>query len=347
MFKSISRAVITASTATEKLHERLCIDQLLPLKDAVEKNTTSGADVIGGLSQVPKTLPCRYFYNDRGSELFEQICTLPEYYPTRTETAILRACALEIAAATGPCELVELGSGSATKTRILLDAYAELNDSLRYMPIDVSGGMLEQSALGLLRSYGTLWVHGLVGTYELALQHLPPTPLPARMICFLGSTLGNLNPQECEHFFKQITAALQPGEYFLLGVDLQKPQEQLEAAYNDALGITAKFNLNILDHLNQRFSGNFDLTQFRHLAFYNKSRHQIEMHLKSLRDQVVRLEALDLNIALASGETILTEISRKFSLSSIGEDLEAQGLVPQQVWADPNHWFGLLLCQLQ
>jgi dimethylhistidine N-methyltransferase len=334
------------STALEELNKRLHL-QLLSSTESLEQDVASGGDVIHGLSQTPKTLPPRYFYDDRGSELFEQICALPEYYLTRTETAILQAYAPEVARITGPCELVELGSGSATKTRLLLDAYSGLGYPLRYLPIDVSGGMLESSALDLLTAYPALQVHGLVGTYELALKRLTPTRLPTRMICFLGSTLGNLNSQECETFFTQIFGALQPGEYFLLGVDLQKSQEQLEAAYNDRQGITAEFNLNILRHLNQRFAGDFDLSQFIHWAFYNQSQHQIEMHLKSLSPQTARLETLDLAIALEAGETILTEISRKFNLSQIQQDLQIKGLMPSRVWTDPNQWFGLILCQRQ
>lgn len=332
------------STALKELNKRLHL-QLLNPTDSLVQEVANGEDIIHGLSQVPKTLPPRYFYDDRGSELFEQICTLPEYYLTRTETAILQAYAPEVARITGPCELVELGSGSATKTRLLLDAYSGLGHPLRYLPIDVSGGMLKSSALDLLAAYPALQVHGLVGTYELALRRLMPTRLPTRMICFLGSTLGNLSPQACEIFFTQIVSALQPGEYFLLGVDLQKSQEQLEAAYNDRQGITAEFNLNILRHLNQRFAGDLDLSQFRHWAFYNQSQHQIEMHLKSLSPQTARLKTLDLAIALEAGETILTEISRKFNLSQIQQELQAKGLVPSRVWTDPNQWFGLILCQ--
>lgn len=335
------------STTLEKLSKRLYLEQLLSSTDSPVQDMASGADITQGLSQAPRTLPPRYFYDDRGSELFEQICSLPEYYLTRTETAILQAYAPEIARITGPCELVELGSGSAAKTRLLLDAYSRLGYPLRYLPIDVSGGMLESSALDLLISYPTLQVHGLVGTYELALRQLAPTHLPTRMICFLGSTLGNLNPQECETFFTQIVTALQPGEYFLLGIDLQKSPAQLEAAYNDRQGITAEFNLNILRHLNQQFSGNFNLSQFGHRAFYNQSQHQIEMHLKSLSPQVVQLDALDLTISLEAGETILTEISRKFNLSQIQQDLQTKGLVPSQVWTDANKWFGLILCRRQ
>lgn len=335
------------ASKTLELNRRLSLEQLLSPANLVAQDDAKGADIIQGLSQTTKTLPPRYFYDDRGSELFEQICALPEYYLTRAETAILQAYASEIARITGPCELVELGSGSSTKTRLLLNAYSRLGYPLYYSPVDVSGGILESSALNLLASYPTLQVHGLVGTYELALRQLAPTHLPARMICFLGSTLGNLNAQECQVFFTQVVTALQPGEYFLLGIDLQKSPAQLEAAYNDRQGITAEFNLNSLRHLNQQFNGNFNLNQFTHWAYYNQSEHQIEMHLKSLTAQVVQLDTLDLTISLEPGETIQTEISRKFNLSQIQQDLQANRLTPSQVWTDPNQWFALILCQRQ
>ncbi len=322
---------------------RLKLEQLLDLG----ASSDAGSDVIQGLTQTPKTLPPKYFYDDRGSELFEKICELPEYYPTRTEAVILRQYADEIARITGACELVELGSGSSTKTRLLLDAYEDLGYPLRYIPIDVSAGILESSAQQLLADYSSLQVLGLVSTYELALQKLIPTQLPTRMIFFLGSTLGNLKPQECDVFFSQITAALEVGEYFLLGVDLQKPKQVLEAAYNDSQGVTAQFNLNILNHLNRRFQGNFDTRLFEHWAFYNEQLHQIEMHLRSLKAQTVRLEALDLTVNFEVGETIMTEISRKFDLNVMQQELQSKNLKPLQVWTDPKEWFGLILCQLQ
>ena len=328
----------------KELYERLYLEQLL--QSAPSSVPERDEDVVKGLSQVPKTLPPRYFYDDQGSELFEQICGLPEYYPTRTEASILQQSAAEIAQMTGPCELVELGSGSSTKTRILLDAYGALGYPLHYLPIDVSAGILEESALHLLKSYPTLQVHGVVSTFDLALEKLAPSPLPTRMLCFLGSTLGNLNPEECDQFFTQTGDALDKGAYFLLGVDLQKPKAIVEAAYNDSQGVTAAFNLNVLRHLNRKFGGNFDLAQFKHVAFYNQSLQQIEMHLESLVDQVVYLEALDLRVTFEARETILTEISRKFNVESIQEELAAKGLVPIQTWTDPNGWFGLLLCQV-
>ena len=301
--------------------------------------------VIQGLTQTPKTLPPKYFYDDQGSQLFEQICELPEYYPTRTEASILHAYAGDIARLTGPCELVELGSGSSTKTRILLDAYQQLGHPLRYVPVDVSGGILETSAYQLLADYPTLQIQGLVSSYELALQYLQPTTLPSRMIAFLGSTLGNLNPTECDQFFAEVKTALQPGDYLLLGVDLQKSIEVLEAAYNDSQGVTAAFNLNMLQHLNHRFDGNFDLNQFEHWAFYNAQQHQIEMHLRSCQPQTVDLRQLNLTIQLAAEETIHTEISRKFNLLNLTSYLETLQLKTIQTWTDPNQWFGMMLCQ--
>ncbi|MBW4613483.1 MAG: L-histidine N(alpha)-methyltransferase [Desmonostoc vinosum HA7617-LM4] len=305
------------------------------------------SDVVKGLTQTPKSLPPRYFYDDFGSELFEKICELPEYYLTRTETAILQQYAHEIAKITGACELVELGSGSSTKTRILLNAYNQLGYPLRYLPIDVSAGILESSAKQLLADYPSLQIDAIAGTYELALAQLLPTQLPSRMICFIGSSLGNLKPHECDMFFSQITDALQVGEYFLLGVDLQKPKQILEPAYNDSQGVTAAFNLNMLNHLNRQFQGNFDTTEFKHWAFYNETEQQIEMHLRSLRSQTVELQSLNITINFAPDETILTEISRKFDLNNLQQQLTTRGLVPIKAWTDSNQWFGLLLCQLQ
>jgi len=342
---SISKTVNSNVTSENSIEKRLQIQRLVRATQVV--TLSAGSDVIKGLTQTPKSLPPCYFYDDRGSELFEQICDLPEYYLTRTETNILQQCAGEIARITGACELVELGSGSSTKTRILLDAYQQRGYPLHYLPIDVSTGILESSAKQLLRDYPSLQVYALAGTYELALAQLLPRQLPSRMICFIGSTLGNLTPGECDILFSEITEALQIGEYFLLGIDLRKPKQILEPAYNDSQGVTAAFNLNMLEHLNQQFEGNFDTTQFEHWAFYNESEHQIEMHLRSLRSQIVELRALNLKVNFALGETIFTEISRKFDLNAIKQQLTAQGLSPLHVWTDPNQWFGLLLCQLQ
>ncbi|AKG20993.1 L-histidine N(alpha)-methyltransferase [Calothrix sp. 336/3] len=336
---------MTVSKELSSISQRLQVRHLL--KDTRFQTESYGADVVQGLTQTPKTLPPRYFYDDWGSQLFEQICELPEYYVTRTETAILEKYAGEIAQVTGVCEIVELGSGSSTKTRLILDAYQAAGLPLYYLPIDVSAGILESSAKQLLVDYPTLRVQALAGTYEMALSQLGDAVLANRMICFLGSTLGNLNPQECDEFLSQITAALQLGEYFLLGVDLQKPKDILDAAYNDRQGVTAAFNLNMLTHVNRLYGGNFDVSQFTHWAFYNEDEQQIEMHLRSDRPQSIHFDALNLSVNFETDETIRTEISRKFNLEKIQQELKAKGLIPQHVWTDEQSWFGLILCQLQ
>ncbi len=331
------------SVVSNPVKQRLHIDYLL--NPAICQRIEDGSDVIRGLTQSRKSLPPHYFYDARGSLLFEQICNLPEYYPTRTETAILQQYGLEIAKSTGACELVELGSGSSTKTRILLDAYQSLGYPLRYLPIDVSSSILEESANQLLLDYPKLQIHGLVATYELALQQLNPAPLPKRMLSFLGSTLGNFTQDECDQFFSQVTLALEDGDYFLLGIDLQKPVNILEAAYNDSRGVTAEFNLNMLRHLNWRFGANFDLSFFQHHAFYNQSQNQIEMHLICQHSHSVHFSHLDLTVDFTEGESILTEISRKFNLQEMENYLEKQGLKPIHIWTDSQKWFGLILCQ--
>jgi L-histidine Nalpha-methyltransferase len=330
------------------IEARLQIETLL-MSQPLMPQPHAGDDVIQGLSQSPKTLPPKYFYDDRGSHLFEQITTLPEYYLTRTETAILTQCAGAIAHITGPCELVELGSGSSVKTRLLLDAYQSVAAPFYYVPIDVSAGILTSSARDLLRDYPQLKVLALASTYDAALVNLAERPRQNRMICFLGSTLGNLNPQECELFLQQVAEALQAGEYFLLGVDLHcdrhKPITQIEAAYNDAQGITAAFNLNILQHLNRRFGANFDLQQFSHWAFYNTEAHQIEMHLNSRIDQIVALPDLGITAQFAAGETIRSEISRKFDREALTAVLQKYQLSPLSTWTDAQDWFAVMLCQ--
>ncbi|MDJ0948787.1 MAG: L-histidine N(alpha)-methyltransferase [Alphaproteobacteria bacterium] len=311
--------------------------------EAQAQEDDGGEDVIAGLSATPKTLPARYFYDDRGSILFERITRLPEYYLTRTELSLLENRAREVAAVTGPCELLELGSGSARKTRALIDAYDNKDLPLRYLPVDVSAGILKDSSRGLIDAYPALDVWALVGTYEQALAELPPRELDNRMAVFLGSTLGNLNSSEIAGFLENVHQALPGGSYFLVGLDLQKPVDILEAAYNDSEGVTAAFNLNMLAHLNERFEGDFDLTKFEHLAFYNPEEQQIEMHLRSRADHEVRLGALDLQVPFAEDETMRTEISRKFNLPDIIETFARHGFAATQHWTDPNDWFALIL----
>ncbi|MEO1690382.1 MAG: L-histidine N(alpha)-methyltransferase [Cyanobacteria bacterium J06631_6] len=324
---------------------RLEIDYLLD-PQASEKDDIQ--DVINGLKQTPKNLPARYFYDQKGSQLFEQICELPEYYPTRTEASILHQYASEIVDRTQAVELVELGSGSSSKTRYLFDVYRKRDSPLYYVPVDVSDSILKTSANELLADYSQLKIQGKVATYSQALEQLSQSNLGKRMIIFLGSSIGNFNPTECDRLIKQVISALDSGDYFLLGIDLQKPQEILEAAYNDAQGITAAFNLNMLQHLNNRFGGNFKLQQFEHQAIYNQTDHQIEMYLISQAEQTVTLTNLNLTIELAKGEKILTEISRKFNPEQVAEYLSSAeyGLKLVKNYTDAQQKFSLLLCQL-
>ncbi|MGB0563673.1 MAG: L-histidine N(alpha)-methyltransferase [Spirulinaceae cyanobacterium] len=323
-------------------HDAVLIQKLLTDHAAPAQQ---GKAIIEGLAQTPKTLPAQYFYDERGSILFEQICKQPEYYPTRTEASILRNFAHAIAAQTGPCELIELGSGSSTKTRYLLSAYDALSPDFHYIPVDVSGEMLTQSAHQLCKEYPTLSIHGLVGTYTQALQQLPVAPNIPRLMIFLGSTLGNFTPQQSEQLFSQVHASLRPGDYFLLGVDLQKDPSILEAAYNDAQGVTAAFNRNMLNHLNWRFEADFQVDQFSHRAIYNRDRGQIEMYLDCHQAQTVTLNTLNHQIEIQTGEAIHTEISRKFKVETLARDLGEHHLQLNQVWRDPQDWFALLLLE--
>jgi len=294
---------------------------------AVEK--TDGADVAAGLSGVPKTLPARYFYDDKGSDLFERICVLPEYYPTRTELALLAERANEIAALTGATDLIELGSGSAAKARHLIESHGRDGNDLHYAPVDVSGAALRDAARELMTEYPGLSVTGLIGTYEQAMDRLPPVGNAKRLVFFLGSSLGNFDPRETDRFVARLRAAVAPGTYFLVGLDLRKDIETVEAAYNDSQGVTAAFNLNMLSHLNRRFDADFDLDMFAHHAFY--------------REQTVRLEALDLTVDFAAGESVRTEISRKFDLDEFSADCARKGFAETARWTDARGWFGLIL----
>ncbi len=307
-----------------------------------------GADVARGLSQEQKWLPSRFFYDGRGSRLFDAICDLPEYYPTRTEESILTEYAAEIAERTGPVDIVELGSGSARKTRLLLTAYSEADagGSLQYVPIDVSEDALRASAGDLLRNYRNLQISGFSGTYRQGLATLPEPVAPHRMVIFLGSSLGNFHADGRAELFGQISEALSPGDFLLLGVDRHKSKTILEPAYNDSQRVTAAFNLNMLRHLNRLYSGNFVLDQFAHLAFYNETEHRIEMHLSSLRPQAVRLGGLGLSTEFALGETVRTEVSYKFELPALLNECRPHGFSHLGSWSDPNRWFAVTLFQL-
>jgi len=298
-------------------------------------------DARKGLSSVPKSIPPKYFYDERGSKLFAAICDLPEYYLTRIEQALLDERAGEIIALTRPTHLVEIGSGGARKTRTLLDAIADAGLPAVYLPFDVSESTLRQSSLALLGEYPWLRVHGLVGDYERDLDLIPPGE--GRLVAFLGSTIGNLDPRQTARFLRRLAARLGPHDHFLLGTDLVKPRQVLEVAYDDAAGVTAEFNLNLLQVLNRELGADFDPSAFEHVSFYNARAARIEMHLCSRRAQRVRVAALGRIFRFAADERMRTEISRKFTRASVEHMLGAAGFRMLQWFTPANGWFALSL----
>lgn len=300
-------------------------------------------DVRRGLTKNPKELPPKYFYDAHGAALFEQICELPEYYPTRTEREILEQIADEIIVSCRATTLVEFGSGSSRKTRILLDAMARARSLDLYVPIDISADMLRQTAHALGDDYSGLRVHGLIGDFEHPVESLPEGS--PRLIIFLGGTIGNLTPDEATGFLRNVARLLTPEDRFLLGTDLVKDVDLLERAYNDAAGITAAFNRNILSVINQNLDANFALDRFEHLAFYNSEESRIEMHLVARESQQVSIEALDLAVNMAEGESIRTEISCKYTRKMVETMLAQTGFRLLHWDTDQHNLFALSLSQ--
>ena len=283
-------------------------------------------DVREGLCAYPKEVAPKYFYDERGSLLFEQITGLAEYYPTRAEREILTTRSAEIHGAAGcPETLIELGSGSAAKTRHLLSAMRDCGSLDTYVPVDISEEITERTAAELVDEYPGLNVHGMVCDYE---QHLERVPhgTGTRMIAFLGGTIGNLYPRERHAFLERIRALLGPGDHLLLGTDLIKDRTRLEAAYNDSAGVTAEFNKNVLAVLNSQLSADFDLDAFEHVARYDAEAERMDIRLRSLTDQDVRLDDLDLEIHFAAGEEMRTEISTKFTSERVAAAYNGAGL---------------------
>ena len=298
-------------------------------------------DARRGLTSAPKDIPPKWFYDERGSELFDEITRLPEYYPTRAERAILVARAHDIATATGADTLVELGSGTSEKTRLLLDAFRSAGTLQRFVPFDVSKETLHEAALAIEREYPGLDVEPVVGDFESELDQLPRRG--RRVVAFLGGTIGNLLPEARARFLEEIARGLGPDDHLLLGTDLVKDVSRLEAAYNDAQGVTAEFNKNVLRVMNRELGADFDLTQFEHVAVYDTEHEWIEMRLRSRRDQVVHVPALALDVSFGTGEEMRTEVSAKFRRAGITAELAAQGLQLERWWTDPAGDFALSL----
>jgi L-histidine N-alpha-methyltransferase len=299
-------------------------------------------DVRTGLLSAPRSLPPKYFYDERGSQLFEQICDTPEYYPTRTEEKLLSIYSKEIISQVRPAEIMELGSGNAQKTRRLFDACEQTGHICCYAPLDVCEPMLVNISEQLQSDYDWLDVCPLLGDYHAGLQHLPETH-GTRLYVFLGGTIGNFYPGQAQDFINEIKATMQPGDYLLLGADRVKENHLLDAAYNDEQGITAEFNLNLLHVLNRELKADFNPEHFEHRAEFNSEHNRIEMYLLCTQDHSVQLQRLEEEISFQQGDSILTEVSHKFTSDGLEELLQDSGLNICNHYQPDNQYFSLIL----
>ncbi len=319
--------------------DKITIDVHLTTQDPV----TVREKIRNGLLSSPRILPTKYLYDDHGSELFERICELPEYYQTRTEFKILSTYADRIIAQSEADELVELGSGAATKTRVLLDAM-DRSDHLRcYVPFDVSEGIVRRVAQELVNEYDGLQVHGVVGDFLTHLEHIPDGG--KRLVVFLGGTIGNLDEAEGSAFLSSVNAEMAAGDHFLLGVQLVTAVNRVEAAYNDSAGVTAKFNKNIIPVMREMVGADFDPDGFDHVARYNPETFRIEIFLRSNKHQTVTLPDIDLTLPLKEGEEIRTEISAKYDRTRTENLLENAGFKCVEWYTDPEELLGLALAK--
>jgi L-histidine N-alpha-methyltransferase len=307
----------------------------------VDAGTALRADVLAGLTATPKTLPPRWFYDERGSELFDEITRLPEYYPTRTERALLAAHAGEIAAASGADTLVELGSGTSEKTRLLLGSLAAAGTLRRFVPVDVDPSVLRAAGAAIIAEHPDIAVDAVVADFTTHLDDLPRDG--RRLVAFLGSTIGNLEPGPRADFLTTLAGTLRPGDSFLLGTDLVKDAGRLVRAYDDSAGVTAAFNRNVLAVLDRELGADFDLDAFEHVALWDAEHEWIEMRLRSRRAQVVHLAALDLEVRFDAGEELRTEVSAKFRRAGIERELAAAGLQLTHWWSDETGDFAVSL----
>ena len=320
--------------------ERIAIDVHVP-RDGVLAGLAE--DAREGLSCPFKELPPKYFYDERGSQLFEAITELPEYYPTRAERSILESRSEEIVAAADAGILIELGSGSAAKTRRVLDAMRDADLLDAYVPVDISEEITRETAATLVDEYPGLRVHGIVCDYETHLERVPREE--GALIAFLGGTIGNFRPGPRRSFLARIATLMYPGDRFLLGVDLAKEPARLEAAYNDAAGVTAEFNKNVLHVLNRELDADFDVDAFEHVAFWDADNEWVDIRLRSLTEQFIDVRELDMRVHFARNEEMRTEISTKFTRDRLERTYGDAGLELVEWWTDPDELFALSLAK--
>jgi L-histidine N-alpha-methyltransferase len=328
-------------TSTEATADAVTIEVRLPPGGPL---SGMAADVRAGLTKPFKELSPRYFYDERGSRLFEAITELEEYYPTRAERSILESRGEEIvAAAGGPATLIELGSGTAAKTRVLLDAMRRASCLEGYAPVDISEQITRETASRIAAEYGGISVHGLVCDYELDLERIPLGG--PRLLAFLGGTVGNFEPAQRASFLRRVANLLGPDDRFLLGTDLVKGRERLEGAYNDSAGVTAEFNKNVLAVLNRELGADFDLDAFEHVAFWDEENLWMDIRLRSLRRQLVDFPALGMQVAFDRGEEMRTEISTKFAREGLTGIFAEAGLELTDWFTDSEGEFALSLAR--
>jgi L-histidine N-alpha-methyltransferase len=316
--------------------ERLVIHNL------VKRDPRAGLaeDVRRGLSSQPKRFLPKYFYDELGSQLFEAICLLPEYYLTRAENEILERYADEMAASvSGHTTLLEMGSGSASKTRLIIEALLRKQDELLFVPVDISATALDSSSRILLQSHPRLRIEAYATDYFAGLEELGKTSRTRTLALFLGSNISNFDPDEALRFLRALRKVLSAGDALMLGADLKKDKAILEAAYNDALGVTAAFNLNVLARINRELGSNFDLRGFQHRAFYNEEAGRVEIYIESMRAQSVVIEQLGMEVKFSEGEQIHTENSYKYHLDDIAKLAEQTGFTRAHTWLDSKEQF--------
>lgn len=312
-----------------------------PYSTKIEK--TFSDEICSGLKRDSKFINPKFFYDKKGSELFEQICTLPEYYPTRTEIEILKNLKPELSQYLNDFfRLVELGSGSSVKTRLILDIFPENQKKIEYFPIDISEILTESSEI-LQKDYSNLYITGIVDTYEGGLEFIEKYDNKKNLIIFLGSSFGNFIPEEGKIFLQKINSTMKCEDLFLIGLDLVKEKKILESAYDDSQGITAKFNLNVLSRINDELDADFILNNFKHIVKYNEKYQRVEMYLKSLVNQSVIISKINQSLKFKQGELIHTEHSHKYKLPQIKELMEKAKFEIKKIWLDPDKQFALIL----